>query len=166
MIRVRTATPEDVPVISEINVRGWQVAFRGLFPDELDPRDRDSAFAERVNNPSHHSAVAVDDTVIGFAGLGPPDAEDLNPSLVHEIWGLYIQPERIGTGVGRILMDDALDHLQTGSWEYAILWTLRDVDRTCRFYEAAGWYRDREEKVWDLPEGNPVTLVRYRFDLH
>lgn len=66
MIRVRTATPEDVSVISEITVRGWQVAFREFFPDEyldsLDPRDRDAAFAERVrNSPPNHAAVAEDD---------------------------------------------------------------------------------------------------------
>ena len=64
------------------------------------------------------------------------------------------------------LMDHALDHLHTGAWDFAILWTLRDVERTCRFYEAAGWYRDGEEKVWEIPKGNTVSLVRYRFDLH
>lgn len=74
----------------EINVRGWQVAFRGLFPDEfldtLDPKDREPAFAERVRGgPSHHSAVAVDDEVVGFVGLALPDAQDLEPVRVHEI---------------------------------------------------------------------------------
>ena len=134
MIRVRTATPEDVSAISEITVRGWQVAFRELFPDEyldaLDPRDRDAAFAERVKNaPPNHAAVAEDDEVVGFVGLEPPEDEALDPNRVHEIWGLYIEPEWIGTGVGRILMDHALDHMQRGSWEHAILWTLRDVDQ-------------------------------------
>ncbi|MGH8945899.1 MAG: GNAT family N-acetyltransferase [Acidimicrobiia bacterium] len=168
---MRTATAEDVQVISDINVRGWQAAFRGLFPDvfldALNPRNRDSAFAGRVTSgPPHHTALAVDgDEVVGFVGLEPPEAEDLDPTLVHEIWGLYIEPERFGMGVGRILLDHAVDHLQTGNWKYAILWTLRDVDRTCRFYEAAGWYRDGEEKVWEIPKGNPVNLVRYRFDL-
>ncbi|MFP4074005.1 MAG: N-acetyltransferase family protein [Actinomycetota bacterium] len=171
VVRVRTATPEDVPAIAESNVRGWQAAFRGLFPDEfldaLNPKDRESAFAERVaGGPSRHAAVAVDDEVVGFVGLEPPEDDVLDPARVHEIWGLYVQPERIGTGVGRILMDHAIEYLQAGSWDYAILWTLRDVDRTCRFYEAAGWYRDGEEKVWEVPKGNPVTLVRFRFDLH
>lgn len=172
MVGIRTATPEDVSVISEINVRGWQAAFRGLFPDafldELDPRDRGSVVAERVTSgPAHHMALAVDgDEVVGFVGLEPPEAEGLDPDRVQEIWSLYVEPERIGTGVGRILMDHALGYLRTGSWEYAILWTLRDVERACRFYEIAGWYRDGEEKVWEIPEGNRVTLVRYRFDLH
>jgi ribosomal protein S18 acetylase RimI-like enzyme len=157
--------------MSAITVRGWQAAFRGLFPDDfldaMDPTSRESAFAERVTcRPSHHCAVAIDPEVVGFVGLGPPEAENLDPSRVHEIWGLYIEPERIGTGVGRIVMDHALDHLRSGSWDYAVLWTLRDVDRTCRFYEAAAWYRDGQEKVWEIPEGNPVTLVRYRFDLN
>ncbi len=170
MVRVRSATAEDVSIICQINVRGWQVAFRGLFPDEfldtLNPKNRESAAAERVTGgPSHHVAVAIDDEVVGFVGLAPPDDEDLDPTRVHELWGLYIEPERIGTGVGRLLMDHTVDHLHSGGWEYAILWTLRDVARTCRFYEDAGWYRDGKEKVWELPEGNPVTLVRYRFDL-
>ena len=170
MVRVRTATPEDVPIMCEITVRGWQAAFRGLFPDDfldgMNPKARESAFAERVmGGGSHHLAVAIDDEVVGFVGLAPPEAEELDPNRVHELWGLYIEPERFSTGVGRILMRHALDHLQTGYWEYAILWTLRDLDRTCRFYESAGWYRDGEEKPWQIPEGNSVTLVRYRFDL-
>jgi len=171
MVSVRTATRDDVSVICEINVRGWQAAFRGLFPDdyldELDPKHREPSFSERiVGGPSHHTAVAVDNEVIGFVGLARPDADDLDPSRVHEIWGLYVEPERIGTGVGRILMNHAIDHLRSGSWDYAILWTLRDVVRTCRFYEDAGWNRDGEQKVWEIPQGNQVTLVRYRFDLN
>ena len=170
MARIRLATPEDASIMCEINVRGWQVAFRGLFPDEfldtLDPKDREPAFAERVSVDPYHAAVAVDEEVVGFVGLGPPDAEDLDPVRVHELWGLYVEPERFGTGVGRILMDHAFDHLRSGGWDSAILWTLRDVERTCRFYEAAGWYRDGEEKAWEVPQGNLLTLVRYRYELN
>jgi GNAT superfamily N-acetyltransferase len=172
MVHLREATSEDVPVICEINVRGWRAAFRELFPDEfldtMDPGDRRSAFAELVADRSdHRSAVVVDHgDVVGFVILGPPQAEELDPARARELWGLYIEPDRIGTGIGRILMDYALDYLRAGGWDYAILWTLRDIDRTCRFYEAAGWRRDGEERIWEIPEGNPVTLVRYRFDLH
>lgn len=171
-VRIRDATSADVPAISEINVQGWQVAFRGLFPDDwldaADPRDRDVVFAERVGKgPPYHAAVAVDDErVVGFVMLGPPESEDLDPTRVHELGGLYIEPDRIGTGIGRLLMEHALDYLRTGGWKSAILWTLRDIDRTSRFYEAAGWYRDGAEREWEMPEGNLVVLVRYRFDLN
>ena len=169
MVLIRTATPDDVSAISDINVRGWQAAFRGLFPDEfldaLDPRRRDADFSVAVTSRVHHTAVAVDEDVVGFVGLRPPEPEDGDPDRVHEIWGLYVEPTRIGTGVGRELMAHALDYLSTGVWDHAILWTLRDVDRTCRFYETAGWYRDGKEKVWELPAGNHVNLVRYRCDL-
>jgi GNAT superfamily N-acetyltransferase len=171
MVSVRVATPGDVPVICQINVQSWQAAFRGLFPDEfldsLDPKDREPAFAERLTgDPPHHAAVAIDGEVVGFVALGPPDDEDLNANRVLELWGLYVDPDRVGTGTGRILMDHAIDHLRAGGWDYAILWTLRHVDRTRRFYEAAGWYPDGEEKTWEIPKGNAVSLVRYRFDLH
>ena len=171
MIRVRRATPEDVPVIAEINVRGWQAAFRELFPDEFldsaEPTTREPIFAERVGEqPPHHALVAeVRGVVVGFVILGPPEDEELEPDRVHELWGLYIEPARFRTGVGRLLIDHALAYLREGDWESAILWTLKDVERTCRFYEVAGWYRDGAERAWELPKGNHVTLVRYRFDL-
>ncbi|MFQ5968561.1 MAG: hypothetical protein ACE5MI_13285 [Acidimicrobiia bacterium] len=47
-----------------------------------------------------------------------------------------------------------------------MLWTLRDAERTSRFYETAGWSLDGAEKVEEIPEGNPVVQVRYRIDLH
>jgi GNAT superfamily N-acetyltransferase len=169
MVGIRAATADDVSAIADINTRGWQAAFRGVFPDDfldgLDPRRRDANFTVAVTSEGHYTAVAVDDEVVGFVGLRPPEPEDGDSDRVHEIWGLYVEPDRIGTGLGRALMGHAREYLGTGQWEHAILWTLRDVDRTCRFYETAGWYRDGAEKVWDLPEGNPVTLVRFRFDL-
>lgn len=163
--------PEDVRAITEINVRGWQVAFRGFFPDDfldaMDPKDREPVVIDMVGKgPPHHVAVAVQGgAVVGYVMLGPPRAQDLDPSRVHELWALYIEPDRIGTGLGRTLMDHALTHLHTGSWDYAVLWTLRGAQRTSRFYEAAGWYRDGAATVEEIPAGHPVSLVRYRIQL-
>lgn len=172
MIEVRAAASEDVSAIAEINVRGWQIAFRHLFPNEflgaMDPKAREPFVNEVVGKgPTYHVAVAVEgDDVVGYVILGPPLAEDLDASQVHELYSLYIEPDRIGTGVGRLLIDHALKYLHAGGWGYAVLWTLRDAERTSRFYEKAGWSLDVAEKVEEIPEGNPVVQVRYRVDLH
>jgi GNAT superfamily N-acetyltransferase len=172
MLEVREATPADVSAIAEINVRGWQVALRHLLPDEfldaMDPDEREPFVEEMVRSGHpHHIAVAVEeDRVVGYVMLGPPLTEDLDASRIHEVYSLYIEPDRIGTGLGRKLMDHALEYLRAGGWDYAVLWTLRDAERTSRFYETAGWFLDGAEKVEEIPEGNPMAEVRYRIDLH
>lgn len=34
------------------------------------------------------------------------------PSTVHELYSMYVEPDRIGTGLGRLLMEDALEYLR------------------------------------------------------
>lgn len=171
MVTIRSADRKDASTIAAINVRGWQEAFRGNIPedflDRMDPAERQS-FVGRMIRTGHpyHVAVAEDDgEVVGYVMLGPPMAEDLESSAVHELYSLYIEPDRIGTGLGRSLMDHALHYLRNGDWDEAVLWTFQDAQRTSRFYEKAGWYRDGAEKTREIPEGNPVIQVRYRIDV-
>ena len=171
MIEIRNAVSDDAEAIAGMNVRSWQASYRGIISDEyldgLDPRDR-QAFVTKVliTGPPYHTKVATDaDNVVGFVMLGPPNDPSLDPTLVHELYSLYIEPELIGTGLGRRLIVEALRHLRAGNWTTAVLWTLRDLARTCRFYEAAGWWPDGAEKVEEIPKGNPVTQIRYRIDL-
>jgi len=170
VIQLRAATRDDVPAIAAINVRSWQVSFRGHFPDHfldaLDPADRESFVTEVVTSgPPHHVTVATeDDLVVGYVMLGPPFDDDVDAIETLELYSLYIEPERIGTGLGRLLIDEALRYLRQGPWKAAVLWAPKAVERTCRFYEAAGWVAEAE-KTEDVPAGNPVLQVRYRIEL-
>ena len=171
MVYIRAAEPGDVSTIAVINVRGWQAAFREIIPedflDQMDPEERESFVDQMISNGApYHVAVADDQgEVVGYVMLGPPVSEDLDVATVHELYSLYIEPDRIGTGLGRSLMDNALQYLRNGEWAYAVLWTLQDAQRTSRFYEKAGWYLDGAERTEEIPEGNPVVEVRYRIDL-
>lgn len=171
MVSIRSAGPEDVSTIAAINVRGWQAAFRDIiaddFLDRMDPEERQSFVSRmiRTGDP-YYVAVADDgDEVIGYVMLGPPIEEDLESSAIHELYSLYIEPGHIGTGLGRSLMDHVLQYLRNGDWDEAVLWTFAEVHRASRFYETAGWYRDGGEKTEEIPEGNPVTQVRYRIEI-
>jgi predicted N-acetyltransferase YhbS len=171
MVDIRSADQDDVSKIAAINVRGWQAAFRDIIPqeflDRMDPEERES-FVDQVisEGDPYHVAVADDDgEVVGYVMLGPPLSEDLKAFAVLELYSLYIEPGRIGSGVGRSLMGHALQYLRNGPWKYAVLWTLQGAQRTSRFYEKAGWYLDGTEKTEEIPEGNPVIQVRYRIDI-
>lgn len=168
---IRRAVPGDAQAIAEINVRGWQASFRGIFPDgfldNLDPQDREPWVSDVLSTGfPYHAVVAVEgEETVGFVLLGPPMDPELNASEIHELYSLYIEPKRIGTGLGRLLMDEALRYLRGGAWASAVLWAPREARRTCRFYERAGWYPDGVEKTEEIPTGNPVVQVRYRIEL-
>lgn len=172
MTKLRPAGPEDAAPIAELNVRSWQVSYRGVFPDEfldeMKTREQQVRWLTEVlaEGSQFRTTVAVaTGNMVGFAILGPARDSDLDASTFHELYSLYVEPDRIGTGLGRVLMDDALRYLRSGPWAAAVLWTLRDVTRTRRFYEAAGWSPDGTEKTEEIPAGNPVVQVRYRIDL-
>lgn len=171
MVNIRSAGRCDVPKIAAVNVQGWQAAFRDIIPedflDRMDPEERHTFIGQMISvgDPYHVAVAEEDGEVVGFVMLGPPISEDLESSAIHELYSLYIEPDRVGTGLGRSLMDHALEYLRNGVWNEAILWTFRDAQRTSRFYETAGWYRDGGEKTEEIPEGNPVSQVRYRIQI-
>jgi GNAT superfamily N-acetyltransferase len=62
-------------------------------------------------------------SVVGFVILGPVRDSDLDPSTVHELYSMCVERDRVGTGLGRLLMEDALEYLRRGPWTGAVLWS-------------------------------------------
>lgn len=161
-MHVRLATAADAEGIARVQERGWQVAYRHLFPaEELDrggfivvPRWR-----ERLERPPRgwSTFVAdVDDVVAGFASVGP--SRDVRGP--GELYALYVDPEQWSTGVGRALIARAEGQLAS-EYEEARLWVLEDNPRARAFYERAGWSPDgarKAEERW----GVYAPEVRYR----
>jgi GNAT superfamily N-acetyltransferase len=170
VIEIRDAAPGDAAAMVDINVRAWRRAFAGaVHQSVLEARDpaRQRRFWDEAlpSAPPAFTAVADDEgRVVGFVHAGPQRDGDLDPGRVHEVWGLYVDPDRAREGIGRALLGWALAAIEAGPWEAATLWTLRDVPATRRFYEAQGWRADGSEKV-EWAAGHPLSQVRYRREL-
>ena len=141
-MRLRRARPDDAETIERIRVRGWQVAYRHVFPAaELDAMRVDATrWVDWLSHPEAGSAcfVAEDEQgTLGWATIGPSGL----PDRFGELHGLYVDPECWGRGAGRALLARGEEELAR-TWREAILWTLEDNPRTRRFYEAAGWRPD------------------------
>jgi len=95
--------------------------------------------------------------------FGPAEDESLAPET-GEIYGIYLLPEAIGTGVGRDLFALATERLRAAGFARAILWVLETNERARRFYEAAGWRWDgaRSEYNFDCAE-RPIVRYAVRF---
>jgi ribosomal protein S18 acetylase RimI-like enzyme len=86
------------------------------------------------------------------------------PGHVGELYAIYVLPEVSGHGIGRALMAETLNRLQSEGFPEAILWVIDDNPRTRRFYELAGWRADGSVKE-EESLGTVAREIRYRIAL-
>ena len=168
-LTLRRPEPREARLIAELHVRAWQAAYRGLLADELLDRlsvtDREAMWRRKlaIGSRSHVWVAERSERVIGFAAAGPGRDADTGAG-VAEVYAIYVEPEVVGTGVGRVLFEHAVDSLRGHGYGAAILWVLETNAQARRFYERAGWRPDGATKTeprqgWELKE------VRYRTTL-
>jgi GNAT superfamily N-acetyltransferase len=160
-VRVRAASGSDAEAIERIRIRGWQTAYRHVFPAaELDGMEVDWArWSRRLERPpaGWRTFVAEDiDRVLGFASVGPSRDE----RRTGELYAIYVDPDVWASGVGSLLIERA-EHQLAAEYAEATLWVLDENARARRFYEGAGWRADDARKV-DEHLGIAVPEVRYR----
>lgn len=169
-VRIREATPQDAEAIAGIHVRAWQTAYRGQLSDDyldqlrVDERlDMHRAALEAP--PAEYRMWVAEDSghPVGFAVTGKSqdaDAED----RTAELYAIYLEPEQLGTGVGRALFEHAVDDLRERGYRTATLWVLETNARARRFYEIAGWVHDGRVTSENVDcEMRPT--MRYRVEL-
>lgn len=171
----RQATLEDAAAIAAAHMRGWQVAYRGIVPNDL----LDAiVLEERIEHwqgnlqldvlpdgtpsPSNYVA-AVDGQVVGFACVGVFRKEVDNP-LARELWAMYVHPDHWSTGAGYALMNATMDHFAEQDAQTAYLWVLEDNDRARRFYERQGWSADDVTEIESIG-GADIVERRYSIEL-
>jgi GNAT superfamily N-acetyltransferase len=160
-MEIRAATRDDAEAIETARVRGWQVAYRHVYPAaELDALPVDGArWLARLETPPAGWATFVavdDDTVVGFVSVGP--SRDVHG--LGELYAIYVHPDAWSTGAGRALLTRAEKEL-CHTYSEAALWVLEDNPRARRFYEAGGWAADGARKA-EPRWGVRAAEVRYR----
>jgi GNAT superfamily N-acetyltransferase len=164
MLMLRDARPEDAAEVARVHVRSWQVAYRGLLPDEyldsLRAEDRAAQYTFALLGPDRPATIVAleGDEIYGFATTGPARGA---AQTVGELYAVYVDPRAWGQGVGRALMVRARSRLASLGFTAALLWVLAGNDRAELFYRADGWLPDgerREGEVW----GIRVNEICYR----
>ena len=117
---VRAAVAVDADAIADIGIRSWEATYRGMIPDaaldEWIGENRaawHALFGSRpADSPGRIWVAERDGRVIGYATTSP--AKDnwlLPPHGAGEITNLYLDPEVIGSGAGRLLYEHSVADL-------------------------------------------------------
>jgi ribosomal protein S18 acetylase RimI-like enzyme len=157
-VLVRTANDLDLESVGSLHYRSRVAAYQGIVSPQALTFGSEGALGEwwservRWEKDTHRLTVAVSGgTVVGFSYVGPSATPGIG-----ELYAIHVDPDFVGTGVGRLLMADALRHLGAR----AVLWVLEGNTRARTFYEKGGWHADGE--IRESPMGGDVTRqVRY-----
>lgn len=168
-LRIREAEPEDAEAIAGVHVRSWQAAYRGQLTDDyldgLSVEERLEQHRGALQTPGAHRTWVAEEEghVVGFAVTGPSQDADAD-ERTGELYAIYLEPDRFGSGIGKRLSDHAIDDLRERGFRTATLWVLETNRGARRFYEREGWSADgltTSERV----DCEMRPTLRYRVDL-
>jgi GNAT superfamily N-acetyltransferase len=166
---VRRATERDADRIAAVHVRSWQVAYRGLLPDELLDRlsveQRKQMWSERLAPQDEASFTLVaeaDGVIAGFCSVALPSRDDDAGRYTGELAAIYVQPRRWRAGIGGALLAAMLEALSRRGWSEVTLWVFASNHAARAFYERFGFEPDGA-KVRD--EATGLTEIRLRAQL-
>jgi GNAT superfamily N-acetyltransferase len=171
-MKIRGASPGDSSDIAKINVLGWKAAAKGHIPAErltwLDATIGErSPYWEAIakGEDDDHVLLVAEKAgeVIGFLHALPSRDPGASSNTV-EISTLFVRPESWGTGVGRALLQVAIERLRQREYVSVTLWVLDFNERARRFYERAAFAPDGSSKVSEF-DGVPLREVRYELTL-
>jgi ribosomal protein S18 acetylase RimI-like enzyme len=167
---IRPAAPGDIEALGVISERAWRATYPGIVPDaELEDwiaGARDSwraAFEGGAADRGWRPWVAArGGAVLGFATTTPAKSDWLPPPEgAGELTNLYLDPDVIGSGVGRLLYEHAVADLAERGFDPLVVWAFRDNARAIGFYERMGLVIDVPDHAWVL-HGVPCPIVRFR----
>lgn len=161
---IRRATLDDAEAVGRIHVESWNVAYRGIMPDDVVARTdlayRTTFWAERIADREWPVFVIEENgECVAFCQMIPSRDPDDNPKEVGHITSLHVLPHLRGRGHGRALMDHVLAEFKRRGFAAVTLWVLAENRPARNFYEQYGFRQDtatRRNPRTNVPE------VRYR----
>ncbi|HEV7653617.1 MAG TPA: GNAT family N-acetyltransferase [Mycobacteriales bacterium] len=161
----RPMVAADLDAASELHVRAWQTAYRGIVPqaflDGMDPAVRRRRNEGRSLAGQHVAEAGGE--VVGWLSVGPYRDDDPPGPGCGEIEAIYARPDVVGAGVGRVLLAYGLGELRRHGLAPVLLWVLTGNDHARRFYEKAGFAADGATHDYEVG-GATLPELRYRYD--
>ena len=109
---------------------GFGSAFETKVATEL------SQFTSRLDHPGNALwHVNSDDHILGSIAI---DGEDLGDGIAHLRW-FIVAPVARRIGIGRKLLDEALDFVDGRGFQATQLWTLKGLENARSLYERTGF---------------------------
>jgi ribosomal protein S18 acetylase RimI-like enzyme len=168
-LKIRPMAIDDAYEVARINTHSWQTAYKGIldqsFLDSLDIDKRASSWTDGIKNDSKliRLVAETEGTIKGFV-VGLNNRSHPNPDSDGELWAIYVDPIKVGNGIGTSLFRKFQNELQNRNMKSMCVWVLEENKQARAFYEKMGGNQTRDSKTFKV--GNKEHLeVCYVFQL-
>lgn len=141
-IIIRKIELKDLRAVSEIVVRGWQTAYRGIVADEyLDKLNVEEVYQKRLKDYNKDGFIVAEQNknIVGFCRYQIGNKyQDKYPEIDCEICALYVKPEEKRKGIGKSLVEYVKNKFRKDNLNKMIIWCLKENYSSREFYEKMG----------------------------
>lgn len=138
-LEIREMLPEDYDQKGYVHWKSWQETYTGLItPEELAKCTLEKCQNNARRWPENTLIATLDGRVVGFVCHTVYRGDDL--PTCGEVQAIYILEEAQGLGIGRKLMEAALEKL--ANYDTIALWVLQGNDHAIGFYQHFGFIPD------------------------
>lgn len=154
-LKIREMRPKDADGKGYVHYTSWQETYPGLIDSSYLARmtlEKCQTIAHKW--PENTLVAELDGKIVGFVCWLP--CRDGDMPDCGEVTAIYVLKEAQGLGIGRKLMDAALEQLP--QYQTIVIWVLKGNDHAIGFYEHYGFQLDGAEK--EILLGTPNTDLR------
>lgn len=140
-IIIRNAKREDIEDVVDIQVTGWQTAYRGIIDDEyLDKLSREEKIKKRKKDFDSNGFIVAEyeNKVIGFCRYLNENRNEEIKEVDCELLALYVKFEYKHMGVGTKLFSYVKNEFKKLNKSKMILWCLKENENAKKFYTKMG----------------------------
>lgn len=140
-IKIRNVTENDLPAVVDIQIKGWQTAYKGIIDDDfLNSMDKEKIVERRKKDyeKGYFIIAILDEEIVGFSRYNDKVVSKDSDNFDSEIIALYVKPELKGYGIGSQMFNYIKKHLKEKERNNMIIWCLKENYPSRKFYEKMG----------------------------
>lgn len=141
-IIIRNVKKEDIPEVVDIQISGWQTAYKGIIDDLfLSSMNKEERIKQRNEDYTKGGFIVaeLDKEIVSFCRyIANNTFSPETPEVDCELLGLYVKPNLKNNGIGTKMFQYVLKEFKKQNKTKMILWCLKDNFPSRNFYEKMG----------------------------
>lgn len=149
-ILIRNIEKKDIPAVVNIQIDGWQTAYKGIIDDTyLESMNAEQRINERKKDYKLGSFIVAEmnNEIVGFCRYDNKVISENLKDYDCELKALYVKSNLKRQGIGKLLFNHVKNDLKKQRRSKMILWCLKENYPSRKFYEKMGGKLIQEKDI-------------------